>query len=78
MKESTIGSFKAKTHFSEILEKTEKGDSYIVTRRGKPVARIVPFVAKESRPVYGSGKNEIKFIADDFDAPLDDFKEYES
>lgn len=78
MKESTIGSFKAKTHFSEILEKTEKGESYIVTKRGKPVARIVPFIAKESRPVFGSGKNEVTFIADDFDAPLDEFKEYES
>jgi len=78
MKESTIGSFQAKTHFSEILEKTEKGASYIVTRRGKAVARIIPFVAKEGRPVFGSGKEEITFISDDFDAPLDDFKEYES
>ena len=38
-----IGSFEAKTHFSQIIEKAEKGEDFIVTRRGKPVAKIIPF-----------------------------------
>ena len=38
-----IGAFEAKTHFSQILEKTEQGEDFIVTRRGKPVAKIIPF-----------------------------------
>ena len=38
-----IGAFEAKTHFSRILEKTEKGEDFIVTKRGKPVAKIIPF-----------------------------------
>jgi len=38
-----IGAFEAKTHFSQIIEKAEQGADFIVTRRGKPVAKIVPF-----------------------------------
>ena len=39
----TIGAFEAKTHFSQIIEKTERGEDFIITRRGKPVAKIIPF-----------------------------------
>jgi len=38
-----IGSFEAKTNFSRIIEKAEQGEDFIVTRRGKPVAKIIPF-----------------------------------
>jgi len=37
-----IGAFEAKTHFSQILEQVERGDDFIVTKRGKPVAKIIP------------------------------------
>ena len=38
-----IGAFEAKTHFSQILVKAEQGEDFIVTRRGRPVAKIIPF-----------------------------------
>jgi prevent-host-death family protein len=38
-----IGTFEAKTHFSQIIEKVANGDDYIITRRGKPVAKVIPF-----------------------------------
>ena len=38
-----IGAFEAKTNFSRILVKAEQGENFIVTRRGKPVAKIIPF-----------------------------------
>jgi len=38
-----IGAFEAKTHFSQIIERAEFGEDFIVTRRGKPVAKIIPF-----------------------------------
>ena len=41
-----IGAFEAKTHFSEILEKTKQGDDFIITKRGEPVAKIIPFEKK--------------------------------
>ena len=38
-----IGAFEAKTHFSRIIEQAEQGADFIITRRGKPVAKIIPF-----------------------------------
>jgi prevent-host-death family protein len=38
-----IGAFEAKTHFSQIIEKAANGEDFVVTRRGKPVAKIIPF-----------------------------------
>jgi prevent-host-death family protein len=38
----TIGTFEAKTHFSQLIAEVEKGRDYTITKRGKPVARIVP------------------------------------
>ncbi|OGT38177.1 MAG: prevent-host-death protein [Gammaproteobacteria bacterium RIFCSPHIGHO2_12_FULL_38_14] len=38
----TIGAFEAKTHFSALLEKIEKGEHIIITKHGHPVAKLVP------------------------------------
>lgn len=32
----------AKTHLSEILEKVSEGEEVLLTRRGQPVARVIP------------------------------------
>ena len=46
MTQQQIGAFEAKTHFSQIIEKVENGADFIITRRGKPVAKIIPFEQK--------------------------------
>ncbi len=40
----TIQASEAKTHFLRILDDVERGESIIITRRGKPIARISPQV----------------------------------
>lgn len=42
-----IGAFEAKTRLSELLRETERGSSFVIVRRGKPVARLVPVDAGE-------------------------------
>ncbi|MFV0303230.1 MAG: type II toxin-antitoxin system Phd/YefM family antitoxin [Paracoccus sp. (in: a-proteobacteria)] len=37
-----VGAFEAKTHLSELLAAAEAGESVLITRRGTPVARLVP------------------------------------
>ena len=37
-----VGAFEAKTHLSALLESVESGEHITITRRGKPVARLVP------------------------------------
>jgi prevent-host-death family protein len=38
-----IGTFEAKTHFSQIIAEVENGADFIITKRGKVVAKIIPF-----------------------------------
>jgi len=33
----------ARTHFFQILARVERGEEFIITRRGKPVVKIVPY-----------------------------------
>ena len=44
-----IGTYEAKTHFAELLADVEAGKDYTITKRGKPIARIVPYKEGESR-----------------------------
>jgi prevent-host-death family protein len=39
---TTFGSFDAKTHLPELLERARKGERITITRRGAPVAMLVP------------------------------------
>ncbi len=39
---ANIGAYEAKTRFSELIERAEKGERFTITRHGKPVAEIVP------------------------------------
>jgi prevent-host-death family protein len=36
-----VGMFEAKTHLSSLVEEVEKGGEVVITRHGKPVARLV-------------------------------------
>jgi prevent-host-death family protein len=47
-----IGSFEAKNKLSELLAKAESGEEIVITRRGRPVAKLVPITS--SRDVQGA------------------------
>jgi prevent-host-death family protein len=38
----SIGAFEAKTHLAALLERASRGETIVITRHGKPVARLVP------------------------------------
>lgn len=66
----------AKAKFSEFIKRAEAGEEIVVTRHGKAVARVMPpEPERELLPRIGALKGKI-WIAQDFDAPLDDFKDY--
>ena len=46
----TIGSFEAKTHLAQLLERVAEGEEFTITRHGKPVARLVPTQAARPKP----------------------------
>jgi prevent-host-death family protein len=45
-----VGAFEAKTKLSELLRETERGTSFVILKRGKPVARLVPMDLPISAP----------------------------
>lgn len=55
------------------------GEEIIITENHQPVAKLVSEPAKpprKQRPGPGLCKGMITYIASDFDAPLEDMKEY--
>ena len=44
-----VGAFDAKTHFSELLRKIEKGITVTVTKNGRPVATLTKATADTTR-----------------------------
>ncbi len=44
----TIGASEARTHFARLLARVAQGERIVITKRGTPVARLVPF-AKPDR-----------------------------
>jgi prevent-host-death family protein len=63
----------AKTHFSKLLERVMSGEEVVIAKAGKPVARLLPFVAEDASPrVPGIDKGKV-IIQPDFDAPLPEF-----
>ena len=54
--------YEAKTKFSALVEKAESGEESIISRSGKPVARLIPFAE------HASGKNKAKPVRNTFGA----------
>jgi prevent-host-death family protein len=61
----------AKTHFSKLLARVERGQEVLISRAGKPVARLVPHAAKRRPPIFGNDRGKL-VVPDDFDQPLAD------
>jgi prevent-host-death family protein len=44
-----IGAFEAKNKLSALLDRVERGEEIVITRHGKPVARLVPSFGKSDQ-----------------------------
>ena len=75
MKPKHIGAFAAKTQLSKILDRVDRGQVYVITKRGRPVAELRP-IAAPTGIRFGMDAGKIT-MSEDFDAPLEDFKDYE-
>jgi antitoxin (DNA-binding transcriptional repressor) of toxin-antitoxin stability system len=65
----------AKDRLEELVEEAANGGDVVITRGDGATFKLVPALADEPRPRYGSAKGQIK-MSEDFDAPLDDFAGY--
>ncbi|ETK33654.1 type II toxin-antitoxin system Phd/YefM family antitoxin [Microbispora sp. ATCC PTA-5024] len=58
----------AKTNLSRIIERVEHGEEIVISRAGRPVAKVIPFPTKVNRHGRGSLKGVLR-LADDWDSP---------
>jgi prevent-host-death family protein len=56
----------AKTQFSKLLAKVERGGAVVIARAGKPVAKLVAIDLATAVPTLGADAGTFE----DFDAPL--------
>jgi len=63
--ERTLAASKAKTHLLELLKDVDrKREPIVITRRGKPIAKLVPIAASPVRNVFGCMKGTFKIVGD--------------
>ena len=77
MKIVEIGTLEAKTNLTALLNQVLEGESFYLTRRGKRIAELRPVAPPTRSPRAGFAKGTFTYIAPDFDAPLDDFADYQ-
>ena len=79
MMRTTMAVEDIKVTLPELLDSLTPGDEVILSKNHQPVATLVSQTSSpvpKLRPGPGLGKEMITFIAEDFDVPLDDMKEY--
>jgi prevent-host-death family protein len=59
----------AKTRLSRLLEQIAAGEEVVITRAGKPVAKLVPVETHPKKRNLGSAKGQFT-VPDDFNDPL--------
>lgn len=63
----TVNIHQAKTHLSRLVARVARGESFVIAKAGKPLARVVPIEAKElPADRLGFMKGEIS-VPKDFD-----------
>ncbi|MGH8570305.1 MAG: type II toxin-antitoxin system Phd/YefM family antitoxin [Gammaproteobacteria bacterium] len=68
-----ISLFQAKTHLSRLIDQIASGEEteIVISRNGKPVARVVPITPADTSHRIGIAKGEFK-VPDDIDQHNDE------
>ena len=66
----------AKTQLSKLIQAALNGKQVIIAKGNKPVVRLEVLPEAKSERKIGNAKGLILSMDDDFDEPLEDFKEY--
>ena len=71
MVRETVSLYKAKTDLSSLVERAAAGEEFVITKSGKPKARLVPIPRERPVRIPGQHRGQIWF-APDWDAPMTD------
>lgn len=66
-----VNVYEAKTHLSRLLDRAAAGEEILITRHGRPVARLAPIGGGVRPRKLGILRGKVR-LRKDFDAPLPD------
>jgi len=72
---SQVTIHKAQTHLGQLIQKALAGEEVVIAKGKVPLVKLVAVRNGNSERRIGADKGLVE-IAADFNAPLDDFKEY--
>ena len=74
----TITLQEAQTSLSDLIHRLTPGEEVVITENNQPVARLRSSIGQTPPQLrkLGSLRGTVQYIAPDFDALLEDFKEY--
>lgn len=70
---TTISLEEAQAKLPELFKSLKPGDVVVITDGDEPIGRLT---AASPRRKLGTMRGSVKYMSPDFDAPIDDFKEY--
>jgi antitoxin (DNA-binding transcriptional repressor) of toxin-antitoxin stability system len=72
----TVNLDDAQSHLPEIILGLNPGEQVVIVRNGEPMAMLTRTRPRQWPCTAGSAKGTRHFMASDFDAPLEEFREY--
>ena len=75
---TTIPIQEAQANLRELIHSLTPGTELVITENDRPIARLVSEAEPAAKPPrrLGTMKGTVLYMAPDFDAPLEDFKDY--
>ena len=75
---TVVNMHEAKTRLSQLVVEVERGGEVVVSRRGRPVARLVPYEPQAPRRVFGAMRGRARVDAAFFEPlPEDELAAWE-
>jgi antitoxin (DNA-binding transcriptional repressor) of toxin-antitoxin stability system len=72
---ATISIQEAQSNLSELIHRLAPGDEIVITEDDRPIARLTATSAPVTPRPPGFLRGSVLYMAPDFDAPLEGFKE---
>jgi len=60
---NVVGTFEAKTNFTKLIQRVSEGEEILITRRGRPVAKIIPLEKNPNAIVAKVAITRLKALA---------------
>jgi prevent-host-death family protein len=78
IRQTSVGAFEAKTHFSQLIERTLHGEEIFITRRGKTVAKLVPVNEPHNSESMKEAIKRLRALAEEMNLGPFDWEEWKN